>query len=211
MVEPVQGEGGVNIPAEDYLKNLRSYCDEKGILLIFDEVQTGMGRLGKLFGYQLFAVEPDIITLAKGIASGIPIGAFLAKEKASVFAPGEHGTTFGGNPLCCAVGYATVKYIIDKDISENAAKIGKYLLTQLQTLAKKHSVIADIRGRGLLIAIEFNQDIAEAIMYGCLERGLVINLLKPNLLRIIPPLIIKKADIDTGIQILDEVLSGLKD
>ena len=211
MVEPIQGEGGVNIPAEDYLKKLRSYCDEKGILLIFDEVQTGMGRLGKLFGYQIFAVEPDIITLAKGIASGIPIGAFLAKEKASVFAPGEHGTTFGGNPFCCAIGYATVKYMIDKDIPGNSEKMGQYLLAQLQTLKKKYSVITDVRGRGLLIALEFKRDIAEAVMYGCLERGLVINLLKPNLLRIIPPLIINKADIDAGIQILDGVLSELKE
>ena len=124
MIEPIQGEGGVNIPSVDYLKQLRQLCDEKGLLLIFDEVQTGMGRLGKLFGYQVFGVEPDVITLAKGIASGVPIGVIMAKERASVFAPGDHGTTFGGNPLACAAGYAVSRYIIEKDIPAMPRKWG---------------------------------------------------------------------------------------
>jgi acetylornithine/N-succinyldiaminopimelate aminotransferase len=209
MVEPIQGEGGVNIPDDDYLKNLRAFCDEKNILLIFDEVQTGMGRLGKLYGYQVFDAKPDIITLAKGIASGIPIGAFLANAKADVFAPGEHGSTFGGNPFCCHIGCATVGYIIDKDIPGNADRMGRYCMGQLQGLQNKHESIAGVRGRGLLIALEFKRDIAEKVTYACLEKGLVINLLKPNLLRIVPPLIIKKADIDLGIRILDQVLTNL--
>jgi acetylornithine/N-succinyldiaminopimelate aminotransferase len=209
MVEPIQGEGGVNIPADDYLQKLRAFCDEKNLLLIFDEVQTGMGRLGKLFGYQVYDVKPDIITLAKGIASGIPIGAFLANEKADVFAPGEHGTTFGGNPFCCHIGCATVSYILEKDIPGNVDRMGRYLMSKLQLLKESHSAVADVRGRGLLVAVEFKKDIAEAVMYACLEKGLIINLLKPNLLRVIPPLIIKKADIDSGVRILDQVLTDL--
>jgi acetylornithine/N-succinyldiaminopimelate aminotransferase len=209
MVEPVQGEGGVNIPQAGFLEQLRDWCSEKGILLIFDEVQTGMGRLGKLFGYEVFGVEPDVITLAKGIASGVAIGAIMAKEKVSVFSPGDHGTTFGGNPLACAAGYAVTRYIIENDIAGNAAQMGQYLLEKLDGLKNRHSVIKDVRGCGLLIAVEFERDIAESLMYACLERGLVINLLKPNLLRVIPPLIISRAEIDKGINIIDEALKGV--
>ncbi|HSW57454.1 MAG TPA: aspartate aminotransferase family protein [Dehalococcoidales bacterium] len=209
MIEPLQGEGGVNIPSIDYLRQLRAWCDEKNLMLIYDEVQTGMGRLGKLFGYQVFGVEPDVITLAKGIASGVPIGAILSKERTAVFSPGEHGTTFGGNPLACAAGYAVTRYIIEKDVPDNAEKMGKYLTLQLKNLQKKHPVISDVRGMGLLLGVEFKQEIAEKVMYACLERGLVINFLKPNLLRVIPPLIIARDDIDEGIQILDEALVSL--
>jgi acetylornithine/N-succinyldiaminopimelate aminotransferase len=209
MVEPIQGEGGVNIPSVEYLKQLRQFCDEKGLMLIYDEVQTGMGRLGKLFGYQVFGVEPDVITLAKGIASGLPIGAILAKEKASVFAPGDHGSTFGGNPLSCAAGYAVSRYIIDKDVPGNAAKMGKYLLIRLNEMKAKHSSITDVRGVGLLIAIEFKEDIAGDVMKACLEKGFMINLIKPNMLRVIPPLIITRADVNLGLGILDEVLTGM--
>jgi acetylornithine/N-succinyldiaminopimelate aminotransferase len=209
MVEPVQGEGGVNIPSETYLKQLRTWCDQTGILLVFDEIQTGMGRLGRLFGYQVFDVEPDVITLAKGIASGVAIGVVMSKETASVFVPGEHGTTFGGNPLACAAGYAVTKYIIDRDIPENARQMGELLLENLERIKNKHNIIKNVRGRGLLIALEFKEDIAEKVMYACLERGLVINYLKPNLLRVIPPLIINKDDIKEGMQVLDEALTSL--
>jgi acetylornithine/N-succinyldiaminopimelate aminotransferase len=210
MIEPIQGEGGVNIPSVEYLKQLRQFCDEKGLMLIYDEVQTGMGRLGKLFGYEVFGVEPDVITLAKGIASGMPIGAILAKEKSSVFAPGDHGSTFGGNPLSCAAGYAVSRYIIEKDIPGNAAKMGEYILTKLNGLKEKHSVIVDVRGIGLLIAIEFKEDIAGDVMKACLEKGFMINLIKPNMLRVIPPLIITRADINEGLGVLDEVLTSMK-
>lgn len=210
LLEPVQGEGGVIIPAQDYLKQVRSWCDEKGILLILDEIQTGMGRLGKLFGYEIFGVEPDVITLAKGIASGVAIGVIMAKDQACAFTPGDHGTTFGGNPLACAAGYAVTKYIIENKIPENSDLMGQYLLKELDGLRIKYHNITDVRGRGLLIAMEFNEDIAEAVMYGCLEKGLVINHLKANLLRFIPPLIITKPEIDKGINILDAVLSGIK-
>ncbi len=209
MLEPVQGEGGVNLPSSEYLKQVRAWCDEKGLLLIFDEVQTGMGRLGKLFGYEVYGVEPDVITLAKGIASGFPIGVIMAKERASVFSPGEHGTTFGGNPLACAVGYAVTQYIIDKKVPQNSDLMGRYITSQLRILQGKYPFIKDVRGCGLLIAVEFNCDIAEAVMYACLKEGLVINYLKANLLRIIPPLIITRAEIDKGIGILEQVLAGI--
>jgi acetylornithine/N-succinyldiaminopimelate aminotransferase len=207
MIEPVQGEGGVNIPSEKYIKDVRAWCDEKGILLIFDEVQTGLGRLGSLFGYQLFGIEPDVITLAKSLGSGIPIGALLAKEKACVFVPGDHGTTYGGNPFCCAVGVAVLKHIIDNDVPGHVKKMGQHVMTGLEKLKTKYSFISDIRGIGLLIALEFNKDISEDVLYGCLDKGLLINMIKPNVLRIIPPLIIEKQDIEKGMKILDEVLS----
>jgi acetylornithine/N-succinyldiaminopimelate aminotransferase len=211
LLEPIQGEGGVIIPDADYFKKVRTWCDEKGILLMLDEIQSGMGRLGKLFGYEIFGIEPDVMTLAKGVASGVAIGVILAKEHASVFSPGEHGTTFGGNPLACAAGYAVSKYLVENKIPENADRMGRYLLVKLDELKKKYQFISDVRGRGLLIAVEFSKDVAEATMYACLAKGLVINFLKPNLLRIIPPLIIDKAEVDSGIKILDEALSGLTD
>jgi acetylornithine/N-succinyldiaminopimelate aminotransferase len=210
MVEPIQGEGGVNMPAEDYLTRLRDWCNQKGILLILDEVQTGLGRTGSLFAYQQYGMEPDIMTLAKGLASGVAIGAFLAKERAAVFQPGEHGSTFGGNPLACAAAYAVTKFIIDNDIPEKVKKVGNYLIASLEPWKKKYPFIKEVRGRGLLVGMEFNEDIAEGVMLACLERGLLINLLKPNLLRFIPPLIIGNAEVDEALGILEKALSTIK-
>jgi acetylornithine aminotransferase/acetylornithine/N-succinyldiaminopimelate aminotransferase len=207
MLEPIQGEGGVNIPNDGYLKAVRAWCDEKGILLILDEVQTGIGRIGTLFGYEQFGVEPDIITLAKGLGGGIPIGAFLAKEKTSVFALGEHGSTFGGNPLACAAGYATLKYIIKNDIPGRVKKNGAYLIAQLNKLKSKHDFIVEVRGRGLLAAIQFNSDLTDKIVKSCMERGLLLNPVKPNAIRFMPPLTIVKKDIDAAIGILDKALA----
>jgi predicted acetylornithine/succinylornithine family transaminase len=206
MLEPIQAEGGVNIPSEDYLKKVREWCDRKGTLLILDEIQTGMGRLGALFGYQLYGIEPDIITLAKGMGGGVPIGAFLAKKKADVFKVGEHGSTFGGNPLACAVAFAVTKYIIENDVVGNARLVGEYLGSRLAKLKAKHGFIVDVRGRGLLWAVEFKKDMAEAVMLSCIEKGLLVNKLKPNAIRLIPPLIITKKDVDEAIGILQEVL-----
>jgi acetylornithine/N-succinyldiaminopimelate aminotransferase len=209
MLEPVQGEGGVNIPNDNYLRQVRQWCDQKGILLILDEIQTGVGRLGTLFGYQLYGVEPDIITLAKGLASGVPIGAFLAKERASVFVPGDHGSTFGGNPLTCAVAYATLKYIIDHDIPGNARRVGEHLLAGLKRLKEKYHFVTDVRGRGLLVAMQFNADIAQSVLMACLEKGLLVNRVKPNAIRLIPPLIIGNKEVDEALDILDKALSGV--
>ena len=209
MLEPVQGEGGVNLPGDNYLTEVRAWCDQKGILLILDEIQTGMGRTGTLFAYEQYGIEPDIMTLAKGLASGIPIGAFLAKERASVFVPGEHGSTFGGNPVACAAGYATLKFIIDNDIAGNAKKVGQYLISKLESLRQKFQFITDVRGCGLLVALEFNNDIAQSLVMACLDRGLLVNRVKPNALRFMPPLIIGRDEVDEAMGILDEALSSI--
>lgn len=206
MVEPIQGEGGVNVPDDAYLKEIRLWCDQKGILLILDEIQTGIGRIGTLFGYQQYGVEPDVMTLAKGLGSGVPIGALLAKERAAVFSPGEHGSTFGGNPLVCATSLAVLNYIIDNDIPGKVEKLGSYFLAGLEKLKSKFDFITEIRGRGLLLAIDLTSDIAEEIVLACLEKGLLINKVKPNTLRFIPPLIITNADIDEALGILEKVL-----
>jgi len=206
MLEPIQGEGGVNIPDDDYLKGVRAWCDQKGSLLILDEVQTGIGRIGTLFGYEQFGIEPDIITLGKGLGGGVPIGAFLAKEKASVFAPGEHGSTFGGNPLACAAACATLQFIIDGDIPGRVKQTGAYLMSKLKKLKTKFDFIVEIRGRGLLVAVQFDRDLSDKVVRACLERGLLLNPVKPNAIRFMPPLNITKSDVDEAIAILDPVL-----
>lgn len=206
MLEPIQGEGGVNIPDDDYLKKVRAWCDEKGLLLILDEVQTGIGRTGSLYAYQQYGIEPDIMTLAKGLGGGVPIGAFLAKEQACVFKLGEHGTTFGGNPLVCAVAFDVLSYIIDKNIPGHAARMGQYLCAGLRKLAGKYDVIKEVRGKGLLVALQFKQDVAAEVVLSCLERGIIINKAKADVIRFIPPLIVKEGDIDRAINVLDKVL-----
>jgi acetylornithine/succinyldiaminopimelate/putrescine aminotransferase len=211
MLEPVQGEGGVNIPADNYLQGVRAWCDRMGILLILDEVQSGIGRLGTLFAYEQYGVEPDVMTLAKGLASGVPIGAIMAKDKASVFVPGEHGSTFGGNPVACAAGYATVKYVIDHNLMANVREVGQYLMAGLQNLKNRYAFVTDVRGRGLLAAMEFSSDIAQSAVMACLERGLLVNKLKPNALRFMPPLIIGSKEVDEAMSILDKALIAVSD
>jgi len=210
MLEPVQGEGGVNLPAPGYLKAVRQWCNEKRILLIFDEVQTGLGRLGTLWGYQTYGVEPDIMTLSKGLGGGVPIGAFLAKEICSVFQPGDHGTTFGGNPLTCAVAYEVVKYVIDRDVPSQAKKAGQHLIIGLKKLKKKYPFITEIRGQGLLVAVEFNSDIAAEVLTNCLQMGVLVNAVKPNAIRIMPALVITNSEIDEGLARLDKALATVK-
>ncbi len=210
MLEPVQGEGGVNLPADGYLAEVRDWCDRKGILLILDEIQTGLGRTGTLFAYEQYGVEPDIMTLAKGLGSGVPIGAILAKEGVSVFVPGEHGSTYGGNPLACAAGYATLKYTLDNGIVGNVQRVGQYLIEGLEGLKRKFRFVSDVRGRGLLVAMEFDSDIARQVMMACLNEGLLVNQLKPNTLRFIPPLIISSSNVDEALGILERTLSGIK-
>jgi len=206
MLEPIQGEGGVNVPEDDYLKKVRAWCDEKGLLLILDEVQTGIGRTGTLFAYQQYGAEPDIMTLAKGLGGGVPIGAFLAKEPACVFKIGEHGTTFGGNPLVCATAFDVLSYIIRKDLAGHAGCMGEYLRTGLKKLAAAHEVIKEVRGKGLLVAVQFNSEIAEPVVLACLERGLIINKVKSDVIRFIPPLIVTEKEIDVALKVLGEVL-----
>jgi len=207
MVEPIQGEGGVNVPDDSYLKEIRAWCDEKGILLILDEIQTGIGRIGSLFGYEQYGVEPDIMTLAKGLGGGAPIGAFLAKERASVFVPGDHGSTFGGNPLVCAAGLATLEFVIDNNIPDKVKKLGQYFIAGLEKLKAKFNFIVEIRGRGLLLALKFTDNIAEEMVQSCLKEGLLANAVKPDALRFMPPLTINEKDIDEALGILEIVFN----
>ncbi|TAK28692.1 MAG: aspartate aminotransferase family protein [Chloroflexota bacterium] len=206
MLEPVQGEGGVNVPDLDYLKQVRAWCDERGILLIFDEVQTGVGRLGTLWGYQQFGVEPDIMTVAKGLGSGVPIGAFLGKEKTAVFTPGDHGSTYGGNALMSAVGKAVLSHVLEKDIPGHVAKIGAYMTSKLEELNAKDPRIIEVRGRGLLQAIEFDREMSDAVVRNCLSKGLLLNAVKPTAIRFMPPLTIGEAEVDEAIAILSRAL-----
>jgi acetylornithine/N-succinyldiaminopimelate aminotransferase len=210
LLEPIQGEGGVNVPADDYLQKVQSWCKEKGILLILDEVQTGASRTGTLFAYEQFGVEPDIMTLAKGIGSGVPIGAILAKERCSVFSPGEHGSTYGGNPLACAAAHAVLKYMIDHNIPAHVKRVGNYLVTKLESMKKQFDFITDVRGRGLLIALEFNQEIAEKLVLACIDKRLLVNRLKPNAVRFMPPLIITEKEVDKAVGILGDALGEIQ-
>ena len=204
MIEPVQGEGGVNIPTKAYLQAVRKWCDKKGILLIFDEVQTGMGRLGTLFGYESFGVEPDVITLAKGLGGGVPIGALLAKDFASVFEPGDHGSTFGGNALACAAAFASTKYLLDNNIVDNVNQTGEYLHAKLSELQVNKKQIVEVRGMGLLFAVQFSSEISADVIDVCNNLGLLLNAVSPNAIRLMPSLTISHAEIDEAMEKLEE-------
>ena len=211
MLEPIQGEGGVRCPDAGYLKAVRQICDAAGVLLIFDEIQTGMGRTGKLFAYEHFDVEPDIMTLAKALANGLPIGAMLAREQvAEAFGPGAHATTFGGTPLVTAAALHVCRTLVDDGIINQGAEAGEYFKEKLLGLKERHKVIADFRGQGLLIGIKLSIN-GESLVKQCLERGFLINCIQENILRFVPPLIIKKGEIDNLINCLDELLQNLPD
>lgn len=209
LLEPVQGEGGVNIPDKDYLKKVRAWCDEKGILFMLDEIQTGIGRLGTLFAYEQCGAEPDVMTLAKGLGGGMPIGAIMARESACAFVPGEHGSTFGGNPVTCAAAYATVKYVIENDLCREVVKTGRYLLDGLEGLRLKYDLVTAVRGWGLLAAMEFGRDAGAEMLAACLEKGLLVNRVKPNALRFMPPLNIGCAEVDRALEVLDSALTDI--
>ncbi len=206
MLEPVQGEGGVNVPHSDYLKEVHCWCDQQDILLILDEVQTGIGRTGTLFAYEQCGIEPDIVTLGKGLGGGVPLGGILASEKAAVFEPGDHGSTMGGNPLACAAGYANLKFILENNIPQHTMQVGQYFFARLMELKQEFSFITEVRGRGLLLALSFDSPIAEEVLLSCCKRGLLVNRVKPDALRFMPPLIITEAEIDRAIEILNGVL-----
>ena len=207
MLEPVQAEGGVNIPSPEYLRQVRDWCDEKDLLLIFDEVQTGMGRLGTLFGYEAFGVEPDIMTLAKALGGGVPIGAFMAKDRACAFVPGDHGSTFGGNALTCAAAYAATKYLIDNDVVANAKKMGQYLEKKLNAVKSKYGFISEVRGMGLLWAVLFNSDMTPDVISACNDVGLLMNPLRPNAIRLMPPLTVTAEEIEEAVARLETGLA----
>jgi acetylornithine/N-succinyldiaminopimelate aminotransferase len=204
IVEPIQGEGGVNVPDMEYLKEIEKICHEKDIVFIVDEVQTGFGRSGTLFAHELFDVKPDIMTMAKGIGGGVPMGGILATEKvASAFVPGDHGTTFGGGPLVCAAANAVLDTIEEDNLLDNVNEVGEYFIEELKKLDKE--VIADVRGKGLIIGLELTKPGAEYVDK-LREKGFLINCTADKVLRFVPPLIITKEDIDEFVKALDETL-----
>lgn len=207
MLEAIQGEGGVHVPDPDYLPKVRALCDKYNAVLIFDEVQCGMGRTGTFFGCQQFGVKPDIVTLAKGLAGGVPIGAFMATDKvASAFHAGDHGSTFGGNPLACAAACVVLDALIDGNLMENAKEIGTYLQSKFEEYKAKYpNLIKEVRGRGLILGMELTRPGRE-IANECLDYGAIINCTAGNVLRFVPPLNITKAHVDELISVLDKVL-----
>ncbi|NVM20504.1 MAG: aspartate aminotransferase family protein [Desulfobacterales bacterium] len=209
MLEPIQGEGGVLCPSQGYLEGLRKLCDKEGLLLIFDEVQTGMGRTGSLFAYEHFDMTPDIMCLAKALANGLPMGAMLAKEEvAKAFTPGSHASTFGGTPLVAAAALTAAKVLLDEGVIENCQKVGKYFKDRLQSLKLKYAFVREVRGEGLLIGLDLTCD-GKTVVAACMEKGFLINCTQDHILRFIPPLIIKEEQIDSLIACLDAVFEGL--
>lgn len=205
MLEPIQGEGGVNEASTDYFKAIKHLCDENNLLLIVDEVQTGLGRTGKMFAYEHYGIEPDIMTLAKGIGGGYPLSALLVKEKLNIFEPGDQGGTYSAQPLGMAVGLAVVKEIISKNLSENAKLQGEYLTCKLEEISSKYK-LKNIRGKGLLIAFDLPTENGSEIVSECLKEGLLINSPRPSIIRLMPPLIVTEKDTDKMISILCKVL-----
>jgi len=206
MLEPIQGEGGINVASEDYIKALRDLCNKKDLILIFDEVQTGMGRTGKMFCFEHYGIAPDIMTLAKALGGGLPIGAMVAGKKfADVLKPGMHASTFGGSPIACSAALAVFEAIQKEGLLLNTVKMGGYLLEQLNELKKKKPVIKEIRGKGLMIGVELTipgKDIVEK----CFKEGLLINCTHDKVLRIMPGMIVTKKQIDKAIGILDKII-----
>ncbi len=209
IVEPIQGEGGVNVPSDDYLLGLRKLCDEHDVLLICDEIQTGMGRTGKWFACQHWGIEPDEITMAKALGGGFPIGCLGAKEEVmNSFSPGDHASTFGGNPLACVAAKAVLQTMQKLKLPQRAAKVGEYFKKRLEELADKHQCVQEIRGIGLILAMELTtKQAAEDAVVKARERGFLINCAANKVLRFVPPLIVKRKDIDSLVEALDKILA----
>lgn len=199
MIEPVQGEGGVNPATQEFMTGLRKFCDEKGILLLLDEVQTGWCRTGAVMSYMNYGVKPDIVSMAKAMGGGMPIGAICATaEVAKAFTPGSHGTTFGGHPVCCAASLAAVEELLEKDLAANAKKMGDYFMARLSTL----SHVKEVRGQGLLVGVEFEDINSVEVKHNCLDRRLLITAIGQNIIRMIPPLTVTEEDCDKAFEII---------
>ena len=209
LLEAVQGEGGIWAADKAYLQGVRQWCDERNMVLIFDEVQAGMGRTGKFFSWENYDVVPDIVTMAKGLAGGVPIGAMLAGPRADLFTAGDHGTTFGGNPIASAAGVATIQTIIEENLLENATKMGAYWRTKLDAFSEKYSFIDSPRGIGLMQAVNVKHELAAVIVQQALEHGLLLNNLGTTTLRMIPPLNLTKDEIDEAAEVLDHALTDV--
>ena len=206
MIEPVQGEGGVHPATQEFMQGLREYCDERGMLLLLDEVQTGWCRTGAVMSYMNYGVKPDIVSMAKALGGGMPIGAICASAKvAKAFTAGSHGTTFGGHPVCCAAALAEIGELLDRELAGNAKKMGTYFMKQLSNLPH----VKEVRGQGLLIGVEFDKTISGvAVKHGCFDRKLLITAIGEHIIRMIPPLIITEADCDKAYAIIEDVLQS---
>jgi acetylornithine/N-succinyldiaminopimelate aminotransferase len=199
MVEPIQGEGGVIPATQEFMDGLRALCDEKGMLLLFDEVQTGWCRTGQIMGFMNYNVKPDIISMAKGMGGGMPIGAICATEEvAKAFTMGAHGTTYGGNPVCCAAALAQINELLENKLAENAEEVGNYFMDLLKTLPH----VKEVRGKGLLVGVEFDAPVGKEIKHGCMDRKMLVTLIGTSLIRMVPPLIVTKEDCDKAYEIL---------
>ena len=207
LMEPVQGEGGVNEPAEGYLRGVRDWCDERGLLLILDEIQTGVGRTGTLWAHEREGVEPDVMCVAKGLAGGLPIGAVLAREAlAGHLVPGDHGTTFGANPVTAAAGVAVLRHILDNDVLGAARRASERLTARLRAMEDRLPAVTEVRGRGLLLAVSLSAEVAPDVVAACRERGLLVNNVRPDRIRLMPPLIVEDGEIDRACDILEEAI-----
>ena len=211
MLEPIQAEGGVRPATKEFMQGIRKLCDEKGILLMMDEIQTGWCRTGKVMGYMNYDVKPDIVSMAKALGGGMPIGAICTNNKiAATFNLGSHGTTYGGSPVCCAAAYAQVNELLDKNLADNAKVVGDYFMKKLAALPR----VKEIRGAGLLVGIEFDFDGAVDIKHGCMDRRLLVTAIGANIIRMVPPLIASKADCDNAFEIIkvavDEAIAKIK-
>jgi acetylornithine/LysW-gamma-L-lysine aminotransferase len=206
LVEPIRGEGGIRIPPDGFLQGLREICDEKNVLLIFDEVQTGFGRTGKLIACEHWGVIPDVMCLAKPVAGGLPIGVTIAKENVmSSLKVGDHSTTFSGSPLVCAAACAAIDVLLEERLAERAAALGAYFKGQLENLQSKHKIIREVRGLGLMLGVEFRFDVLNIILKA-MDKGVLILDAGKNVLRFLPPLVIEKQQIDKVVSVLDAVL-----
>ncbi len=210
MMEPVQGEGGINVPGRDYMRELGALCSERDILLIMDEVQTCMGRTGEMFAYRHFGVEPDAMTLAKSLGGGLPVGALVVKEKhKDVLGPGSHASTFGGSPIVCAAGLGVFEAIEEEDLLDNAVKMGNYLAGKLRELGEKFPVIEEVRGLALMIGIKMGLEDASPFVGSLASRGVLINCTQGNVLRMMPPLTVNREQIDEATQKFAEILEKM--
>ena len=210
LVEPVQGEAGIWVADDAYLQGLRRLCDERGILLLLDEVQSGVGRTGTLFAYEQYGIRPDGVSLAKGLAGGVPIGAVvLSQALADALPAGTHGTTFGGNFLATRAALTTLEVIAEEQLLENVQAVAPYLRAELDKLVAKHALLDSVRGRGFMLAVALNDEVAGALRDACAERGLILNAVRPNALRLLPPLTIGRAQVDEAVAILDAAVESL--
>ena len=207
LMEPIQGEGGVNVPAPGYLQGVRDWCDENGLLLILDEIQSGIGRTGTLWAHEQDGIEPDIMCVAKGLAGGLPIGAVLAREElAGHLVPGDHGTTFGANPVATAAGVAVLRHIFENDVLAAARRASERLVARLRQLEDSLPAVTEVRGRGLLLAVSLSSEAAAGVVTLCRERGLLVNNVRPDRIRLMPALIVGDDEIDRACDILEEAI-----